>query len=151
LLLKKFDERGFCFFTNYNGRKSEDLKENPFAAICIYWPALEKQIRIEGKVERVSKSESDEYFLSRPRESRIGAWTSKQSQALESRERFLAELEQVRKDFNEKEVTRPENWGGWRLIPDVIEFWKAEEFRFHNREVYTKNENGTWNKKLLYP
>lgn len=151
LLLKKFDEKGFYFFTNYNGKKSQDLSENPNAAICIYWDNLGKQIRIEGKVKKISASESDEYFMSRPRESRIGAWASKQSTELKNREEFLAALDDVRKRFEGKEVTRPENWGGWLLEPDMIEFWKAEEFRFHHRDHYTKDNNGNWSKKLLYP
>ncbi len=150
VLLKNFDEKGFVFFTNYSGRKSLNIKENPFAALCFYWPALDKQIRLEGKVEKVSKQESDEYFDSRALESRIGAITSKQSQELSSRETFLKELEETRKKFEDKDIPRPTSWGGWRIIPDYMEFWQAGNFRIHNREVYEKTSKG-WRKKLLYP
>ncbi len=150
VLLKNFDERGFVFYTNYNGRKSLQIAENPFAALCFYWPALDKQIRIEGSVEKVSDAESDKYFSSRAIESRIGAITSKQSQTMESREKFLAELDENRKKFLGKEIPRPKNWGGWRVIPNYIEFWQAGEFRIHQREVY-KLENKIWVKQLLYP
>lgn len=150
LLLKDFDERGFVFYTNYFGRKSLEIKDNPQTALCFYWSALDKQIRIEGKVEKVSDSESDKYFNSRPFESRIGAITSKQSTELKSREVLLSELEENRKKFIGKDVPRPAGWGGWRVIPDYVEFWQAQEFRIHNREVYRK-VGGEWKKSLLYP
>ncbi len=150
VLLKDFDEKGFVFYTNYTGRKSEEIVENPYAAICFYWPALGKQIRIEGKVEKVSANESDKYFLSRPRESKIGAWTSKQSKELESRIAFKKQLAETKKKFEGKEIKRPDFWGGWRILPNTIEFWKAEKFRYHHREVYTKTKNG-WKTKILYP
>jgi pyridoxamine 5'-phosphate oxidase len=150
ILLKNFDERGFCFFTNYNGRKSKELSENPNAAICIYWPALDKQIRIEGRVEKVSDKENDDYFASRSRESRIGAIASNQSQDLENRSEFLDKIKEVTSKFEGKEVTRPANWGGWRLVPEKIEFWKAEKFRYHHRELFYK-KNNQWQMKLLYP
>ncbi|MDX1950516.1 MAG: pyridoxamine 5'-phosphate oxidase [Rickettsiales bacterium] len=150
VLLKNFDERGFVFYTNYNGRKSKQISENPFASLCFYWPALDKQIRIEGRVEKVSPQESDKYFSSRAEESRIGAITSKQSEILETREKFLSELDENRKKFLGKEIPRPENWGGWRVIPDYVEFWQAGEFRIHHREVYRKINN-VWNLNLLYP
>lgn len=155
VLLKNFDERGFVFFTNYNGRKSEEIIQNPYASICFYWPALEKQIRIEGKVIKISDIESDEYFNSRPEESRIGAITSKQSKPLESREKFLTELEETRKTFENKEIKRPQNWGGWRISPDKIEFWQAAEFRIHQRDVFSRKtfepEDTSWNNEILYP
>lgn len=156
LLLKKFDERGFCFFTNYNGRKSIELDENPHAAMCFYWDILDKQIRIEGRVEKLSGIESDEYFNSRPFESRVGAIVSKQSSELESYEKFIEELGHATvKYVQEKEQgiepKRPENWGGWRLIPERIEFWQAAQFRIHKREVYKLTENNNWSLEFLYP
>lgn len=151
LLLKKFDDRGFCFFTNYNGRKSIELDENPNAAICLYWNVLGKQIRIEGEVEKLSTTESDEYFETRPRGSKLGAWASKQSTTLQARDEFEGRLQEFTEKFAGDEVTRPENWGGWRLIPKKIEFWQAEEFRYHHRELWEKQENGNWGKRLLYP
>lgn len=150
VLLKDFDEKGFVFFTNYSGRKSLNIKENPYAALCFYWPALDKQIRIEGKVKKISDKESDEYFNSRPVESRIGAITSKQSQKLPSRDTLLKELEKNKKKFEGKDITRPKGWGGWRIVPGHIEFWQAGEFRIHNREVF-ELKKGKWEKKLLYP
>lgn len=151
VLLKSFDERGFCFFTNYTGRKSKDLLENPYAALCFYWNALGKQIRIEGKVEKLSAKESDDYFNSRPDESKLGAWASKQSTELKSREEFLTEVEKYKKQFEGKPIPRPGNWGGWRLVPDAIEFWEAQEFRYHKRELFEKQKDGSWKNKLLYP
>jgi pyridoxamine 5'-phosphate oxidase len=151
VLLKKHDERGFCFFTNYGGRKSLNLIENPFAAICFYWPALGKQIRIEGEVEKLSSQESDEYFMTRPRASRLGAWASEQSKTLASREEFENKLKELEKQFEDKEITRPEFWGGWRVMPNTIEFWEAQEFRYHHRELYEKDNNGNWTSRLLYP
>lgn len=151
LLLKKFDDRGFCFFTNYNGRKSIELDENPNAAICLYWNPLGKQIRIEGRVDKLSDAESDEYFTTRPRGSKLGAWASKQSQTLGGREEFEKRIEDFTEKFEGGEVSRPDNWGGWRLIPNRIEFWKAEEFRYHHRELWEKQEDGEWVTRLLYP
>jgi len=151
VLLKKYDNKGFVFFTNYRGRKSVEMTENPFASLCFYWPALEKQIRIEGRVERIAKKESDEYFLTRARESRIGAWTSKQSSELASREIFLEEMKEATEKFGEGEIVRPGFWGGWRVIPDKIEFWQAEEFRFHHRDVFERVSGNKWTKKLIYP
>ena len=158
VLLKGYDERGFVFYTNYNGRKSEQIKQNSYAAICFYWPPLEKQIRIEGKAEKVSTKESDEYFASRPLESRLGAWASKQSQYLENREKFLQEIEQYRQKFQDGKIKRPDHWGGWRIIPNCMEFWQAGEFRIHHREVFEKisknsedKNNNKWKKSLLYP
>jgi pyridoxamine 5'-phosphate oxidase len=150
LLLKRFDDNGFVFFTNYGGRKSHELSENPHAAICMHWDKIEKQVRIEGRVEKISDKESDEYFLTRPRESRLGAWVSKQSQSLESREKFIKELADKRAEFEGKEITRPPQWGGWRVIPERIEFWENGQFRIHQREVFTK-ENGAWVSEYLYP
>jgi pyridoxamine 5'-phosphate oxidase len=151
LLLKKYNERGFCFFTNYNGRKSIELEKNPHAAMCFYWDVLDKQIRIEGRVEKLSADESDEYFNSRPPESRIGAIVSKQSTELESYEKLLQEISEATKKFANTEIKRPENWGGWRVIPERIEFWQAGQYRIHQREVYKITESNTWTLEKLYP
>lgn len=151
LLLKGWDERGFKFFTNYEGRKSHELDENPNAAICFYWNPLGRQIRIEGSVEKTTKQESDEYFASRRRESRLGAITSKQSRELESYKKFQQELEETTQKFEGQDVPRPENWGGWRLKPNRIEFWQAGDFRLHHRIVFERNSDGSWNSKELYP
>jgi pyridoxamine 5'-phosphate oxidase len=146
-------EEGFVFYTNYTGRKSEDIRSNSKAAICFYWPALEKQVRIEGIVEKVSDEESDEYFNSRPHESRVGAWTSKQSATLENRDKLLAELEANREKFKDEELTRPVFWGGWRIKPYYIEFWQAGEYRIHNRVLFDREDvtYSEWKKRLLYP
>ena len=151
VLLKQYDERGFCIFTNYTGRKSKELIENPYASMCFYWNALGKQIRIEGKIEKLSSKESDDYFHSRPEGSKLGAWASKQSEELQSRKEFLDEIEKYKKKFEGNQIPRPEFWGGWRLVPNVIEFWEAQEFRYHKREFFEKLPDGSWTNKLLYP
>ncbi len=151
VLLKSFDDRGFCFFTNYTGRKSRELIENPFASMCFYWNALGKQIRIEGRVEKLSAAESDEYFNTRPEGSKLGTWVSQQSSELESRGKFFDALEAAKNKFTGKDIPRPEFWGGWRIVPDVIEFWEAEQFRYHKREVFERMKDGNWDSRLLYP
>ncbi len=151
VLLKSFDDNGFCFFTNYTGRKSNDIIANPYAALCFYWNPLGKQIRIEGKVEKVSAQESDDYFNSRATDSKLGAWASKQSTELKSRTEFIEEIEKFRKKFEGKEIPRPEHWGGWRLVPTAVEFWEAEQYRYHKRELYEKLPDGSWTNRLLFP
>ncbi len=151
VLLKSYDERGFCFFTNYGGRKSKDLIQNPYAALCFYWNPLGKQIRIEGKVEKLSTKESDDYFNSRATDSKLGAWASKQSSELKSRDEFLNEIEKYKKQFEGKQIPRPEFWGGWRIVPDRVEFWVAEQYRYHRRELFEKLPDGSWTNRLLFP
>ncbi len=150
VLLKKFDERGFCFFTNLTSRKGEELQNNQNVALCFYWGFLGKQIRIEGKVEPVSKQEADEYFASRRRDSRIGAWASKQSQEMQEWSEFESRILEVTKKFEGQEVVRPEFWSGFRVVPKAIEFWQEGEFRIHKREVYERFEDG-WKLKKIYP
>ena len=150
VLLKDYDERGFVFYTDYNGRKSMELMENPAAALTLYWEALSKQVRIEGMVEKVSDAQSDAYFASRPRESQIGAWASEQSEPLASREHLLTRFKEYEFRFLGKDVPRPPNWGGWRLKPDMIEFWQEGDFRLHVRDVY-RVIGGQWQKQLLNP
>ena len=154
VLLKAVDERGFVFYTNLGSRKSTDLKQNPKAAICFYWMALERQVRIEGRIEQVSDKEADEYFATRPRNSQIGAWASQQSQPLAQRSEFLQAISDKTAQFDGGSVPRPEFWSGWRLIPDKIEFWQQGDFRLHEREVFTReknNESNNWKTSFLYP
>jgi pyridoxamine 5'-phosphate oxidase len=124
------------FFTNYESRKSQELKENPNAALALFWAPMGRQIRIEGKIEKLSSEESNEYFQSRARGSRIGAWASPQSRKIGSRTELLKLVEVIEKKFEEKEVPLPPHWGGWKLVPHRIEFWQAGEFRLHDRFVY---------------
>lgn len=142
---------GFCLYTNYESQKSQDLLQNPQAALVFYWAPLKRQIRIEGIVERLPEAESDAYFRSRPRGSRIGAWASPQSQKLKSREELLARVREIEKRFPSDEVPRPPNWGGWLLVPDRIEFWQAGESRLHDRFLYEKAAGQAWNVSRLAP
>ena len=150
VLVHEVDERGVVFHTNYDGRKAVEIEANPWAAICAYWPWTDEQIRIEGSMARVSSAESDGYFAVRPRGSQIGAWASLQSQPLESREALLARVREFERKFEGGDVPRPDNWGGYRLSPLRIEFWKAGEFRLHDREVYERVGQG-WTTHRLYP
>jgi pyridoxamine 5'-phosphate oxidase len=150
VLLKGADERGFVFFTNFESAKARDLSVNPQAALCFYWPSLGEQIRVEGQVERVSDAESDAYFATRPPGSQIAAWASRQSGALEAREDLLARVEELRVRFAGGEVPRPPFWGGFRLLPDRIEFWRHADDRLHHRDLYTQ-DGGRWRRQLLYP
>ena len=150
VLLRGADERGFVFHTNYNSRKARELDQNPYAALCIHWHSLEEQIRIEGRVERLSDSESDEYFANRPRGSQLGAWASNQSAVLPSRETLEEEYRETERRFEGQEVPRPPFWGGYRLIPERIEFWFGRPDRLHDRLLYVR-ENDSWTIERLYP
>jgi pyridoxamine 5'-phosphate oxidase len=150
VLVHEVDERGVVFHTNYGGRKANEIEANPWAAMCAYWPWTDEQIRIEGSMARVSSAESDGYFAVRPRGSQIGAWASLQSQPLESREVLIERVRQFEEKFAGGEVPRPDNWGGYRLTPLRVEFWKAGEFRLHDREVYERAGAG-WLTRRLYP
>jgi pyridoxamine 5'-phosphate oxidase len=150
VLLKKFDEDGFCFFTNLTSRKAGELNVNHNVALCFYWGALGRQVRIEGKVEKVTIKEADDYFASRRRGSQIGAWASKQSSKMENAEEFSARIKKIEEDFKDQEVPRPPFWSGFRCRPSAIEFWEEGEFRIHNRMVYKKNNND-WDIVRLYP
>ena len=150
ILLKHFDSRGFCFYTNFSGRKGQNLAKNNNAALCFYWGILGRQIRIEGKVCEVTKHEADSYFASRRRGSQIGAWASKQSQKLENSTEFESRIDKFTKKYEGKEVPRPEFWSGYRLNPQRIEFWQEGDFRLHDRKVYEKDGDG-WVVKKLYP
>jgi pyridoxamine 5'-phosphate oxidase len=150
VLLRGADERGFVFHTNYTSRKGRELDENPTAALCFYWPTLDEQIRIEGRIERLSADESDAYFASRPRGSQLGAWASAQSQVLATREQLEEEYRATEVRFDGQTVPRPPFWGGFRLHPDRIEFWYGRPDRLHDRVVYTRDGKG-WRIDRLYP
>lgn len=150
VLLKGFDDRGFVFFTNLESRKGRELQANSFAALCFHWPPLEQQVRIEGRVASVTDAEADAYFASRPRGAQIGAWASRQSQALTTREELEARVRSFEAKFAGSEVPRPPFWSGFRVIPERMEFWQSRASRLHDRTVYTR-QNDTWVIEKLYP
>ena len=152
VLLKGFDKNGFVFYTNLNSQKGNELKENPYASMCFHWKSLLRQIRIVGTLKTVDDKIADDYFKTRAYESRIGAWASKQSSVLKSRDELLNSLENFKKQYNDKDnVPRPDHWSGWNLKPSSIEFWLDGDNRIHERLKYTFNKNNTWVKSLLSP
>jgi pyridoxamine 5'-phosphate oxidase len=151
VLLKQVDDDGFVFFTNYNSQKARELDENPRAALVMYWVQLDRQIRVEGAVERISAAESDEYFRTRPRESQIGALASPQSDVIESREVLEARFRELDEVYRERKVDRPEHWGGYRLKPDRVEFWQNRAGRLHDRVLYERQPDASWTIKRLAP
>ena len=151
VLLKDFSEKGFVFYTNLNSQKGNELKENPHAAMCFHWKSLLRQIRITGKITLVSDQVADKYYSSRAYESRIGAWASKQSEELISRDQLIKSIENFKKKYSDQtKVPRPNHWSGWNLSPTSIEFWLDGENRIHERLKYIK-ENNDWKKILLSP
>lgn len=150
VLLKLFDERGFVFFTNYNSDKALDIAENPNVALEFLWLDLERQVKIIGYAEKISTAESLKYFLSRSRESRLGAWVSDQSRVINSRQALMMQIEKMKTKFGNGEVPLPDFWGGYRVIPEKIEFWQGRENRLHDRIVYTK-EDSEWRISRLAP
>jgi pyridoxamine 5'-phosphate oxidase len=152
VLLKGFDERGFAFFTNYDSEKGRQLEANPHAALCFFWVKLERQVRITGSVERTSREDSAAYFHSRPAGARLGAWVSKQSEVIDSRQILDARLEQMKERFEgEGEISLPPHWGGYRVKPDQIEFWQGRPNRLHDRFRYSRRADGTWQIDRLAP
>ena len=150
VLLKSFDKSGFVFFTNYNSRKGSELADNARACLLFYWAPLWRQVRIEGRVEKVSEAESEDYFQSRPLGSKIGAWASNQSQRVTSRNELDERFEEFSLKFAD-EVPRPPHWGGYRVDPQTIEFWQGRENRLHDRLVYTRQNDGNWRIERLAP
>jgi pyridoxamine 5'-phosphate oxidase len=150
VLLKGFDGRGFVFYTNYGGRKGRELDENPRAALLFYWGELERQVRIEGTASRVPEEESDAYYASRPRGSRLGAWASEQSRVVEGREVLEGRIRGLEAEYEGREVPRPPFWGGYRVVPEIVEFWQGRENRLHDRIVY-RWEGAGWEIGRLQP
>ena len=149
VLLKGYDENGFVFFTNYESHKGKELAANPYAAMVLFWKELERQIRIEGFVEKISAEESDEYFYSRPAGSRIGAWASPQSAIINDRNILEENVKNYSQNFGEN-IPRPPHWGGYRVVPSLIEFWQGRSSRLHDRIQYRK-ENNMWVIERLAP
>jgi pyridoxamine 5'-phosphate oxidase len=150
VLVKRIDERGLAFFTNRESRKARDLAANPWAALCFHWPALGEQVRAEGPVTPLPDAEADAYFATRPRESQLGAWASRQSAPLPSREALLAAAREAEARFAGAAVTRPPFWGGYVLSPEAMEFWRSGEARLHHRTLYRRGPDG-WSASLLNP
>ena len=152
VLLKDFNQNGFVFYTNLNSQKGNELKENPKVAMCFHWKSLLRQIRISGTVTQVNDEVADQYYNSRGYESRIGAWASKQSEELSSRDQLINSIKEYKNKYNdENKVPRPSHWSGWNLSPSSIEFWLDGESRIHERLKYTKDSSGQWRKSLLSP
>jgi len=152
VLLKEFNQNGFVFYTNLNSQKGHELKENPKAAMCFHWKSLLRQIRISGKVTLVEDKVADQYYNSRGYESRIGAWASKQSNELASRDELINSIKKYKQKYNdENDVPRPSHWSGWNLSPSSIEFWLDGDSRIHERLKYSINKSGNWTKSLLSP
>jgi pyridoxamine 5'-phosphate oxidase len=151
VLLKGFDERGFVFFTDYRSRKGRELEENPRAALAFYWGELERQVRITGSVARTSAEESRAYFATRPLGSRLGAWTSHQSQVIPSRQALEEQLSEIERRFPDGGVPLPDHWGGYRLRPETLEFWQGRPSRLHDRIRYVRQADGAWHRERLSP
>ncbi|MDB9933464.1 pyridoxamine 5'-phosphate oxidase [Candidatus Pseudothioglobus sp. Uisw_041] len=150
VLLKFFDDKGFVFFTNYESKKSKQLQNNPQAALLFPWLALERQVKIIGSVEKITKLESLKYFSSRPKDSQIGAWSSQQSSKISSRAILVDQFAVMKKKFANGEIPLPDFWGGYRVVPQSIEFWQGRESRLHDRLIYERKDNG-WDISRLSP
>ncbi|PRP86287.1 pyridoxine/pyridoxamine 5'-phosphate oxidase [Planoprotostelium fungivorum] len=158
VLLRKVDDKGFVFYTNYDSRKGQEIAQNPHASMCFYWREMERQVRIVGKVEKLTTAESDEYFQTRPLQSRIGAWASPQSQVIDNRDELDHRVEEFSKKFgvenpnvDDHRVPVPPYWGGIRLVPDEVEFWQGRDNRLHDRFTYRRTDGGEWKRDRLAP
>lgn len=151
VLLKDLDERGFSFFTNYGSKKGQQMEANPQVALTFFWKELERQVRIEGTITKTSEQESNEYFAVRPRGSQIGAWASPQSEVIPDRAYLEQKTLELEARFEGRPVPRPGHWGGYRVVPDYVEFWQGRPSRLHDRLAYTKQADGTWKIERLSP
>jgi pyridoxamine 5'-phosphate oxidase len=151
VLLRGFDSRGFAFFTNFNSRKAQELDANPRAALVFYWAAFDRQVRVEGRVERVAAEESDVYFHSRPLGHQLGALVSPQSQVIPNREALDERMEELAEKYRTEPVPRPEHWGGYRVVPNSIEFWQSQDNRLHDRLRFRRLAAGNWRLERLAP
>ena len=151
VLLKLFDEDGFVFYTNYGSRKAQDIAANPNVALLFPWLLLDRQVKIQGRAEKVSTAQSLQYFTTRPRSSRLGAWSSAQSRVVSSRSLLEAEFEKLKEKFRGKDIPLPTFWGGYRVIPDTMEFWQGRENRMHDRFRYARQDDGAWWIERLAP
>jgi pyridoxamine 5'-phosphate oxidase len=151
VLLKGLDDRGFIFYTNYESRKAREMEATGRASLLFFWRSVERQVRIDGTVERVSPVESDAYFETRPLDSRLSVYASRQSEAIESREVLEEAFERVKRTYGDRSVPRPEWWGGYRVVPDEFEFWQGRASRLHDRLRYVKGAEGAWRRERLAP
>lgn len=154
VLLKNIDQQGFIFYTNFNSRKARELTANPSASLAFWWKELYRQVRVEGEVQKISTTESDEYFRSRAKGSRIGAWASRQSAVIENRAVLEKQVEKYTSKFNEEDIPRPDFWGGYRLVPHTVEFWQGRNDRLHDRLCYMRESTSSkdqWIIKRLSP
>jgi len=151
VLLKALDDRGFTFFTNYDSRKGREIAANPLGALVFPWHALERQVRVEGTIEVVTREESDEYFVKRPLGSRLGAWASPQSEVIPGREFLEKQHADLMAKYPDGDVPRPPNWGGYRLLPRVLEFWQGRPSRLHDRLCFSRQADGSWQRERLSP
>ena len=151
VLLKSFDENGFVFYTNYESKKAAHIENNPYVSLLFFWSDAARQVKIRGKAEKIPTAESLKYFLSRPRGSQIGAWVSNQSSVISSRSLLENEFQKIKQKFRDKEVPLPSFWGGYRVVPDQIEFWQGRTNRLHDRFEYSKQDDGSWSIERLAP
>lgn len=151
VLLKSFDEQGFVFYTNYQSRKGRELEGNPHAALAFLWYEFNLQVRIQGRVEKTTSEESDTYFATRPRQSQIGAWASMQSQLIGHKFAFEKRIAKYALKFAVGSVPRPDFWGGFRVIPDTVEFWQKKDFRLHQRRLFIRQQADEWSMQKIYP
>ena len=151
VLLKSFDEQGFVFYTNYESKKAVHIENNPNVSLLFFWSDAARQVKIRGKAEKIPTGESLAYFLSRPRGSQIGAWVSAQSSVISSRSMLESKFQEVKKKFKDRDISLPSFWGGYRVVPEEIEFWQGRRNRLHDRFLFTKQDDGTWKIERLAP